>query len=104
MNLWQNIWSKLNKIRPCLIYSNYYLNWWNNIIIIPIKTYKTRLNSKIQVLIKKDELNNLDVDSIASLFNIKELSKKRIIRKIWFLDKEVIKIIDNKVKKVFEIK
>ncbi len=104
VDLWQNIWSELNKIRPCIVYSNYYVNWWNNIIIIPIKTYKTKLNKNIQVLIEKDNLNKLEVKSIASLFSIREISKKRIIRRIWILDKRILKIIDNKISKIFEIK
>ena len=38
INLWKNIWSELNKIRPCLIFSNFFVNKWNTIIVIPLKS------------------------------------------------------------------
>lgn len=104
VNFWQNIWSELNKIRPAIIYSNYYLNWWNNLIVIPIKTLKNNFNKKIHVIIEKDNLNKLDEKSYASVYNLKEVSKKRIIRKIWNLDEIFIKKIDKKILKIFQIK
>lgn len=38
IELWQNIWSELNKRRPCLVISDDGFNRWNTVVIIPIKS------------------------------------------------------------------
>lgn len=51
-------------------------------------------------------MTTMTIDKPTNLlkFNIREVSKKRIIRKIWFLDKESLSLIDRRILKIFEIK
>ena len=104
VNLWKNIWSELNKNRPCIIYSNYFLNNWDNIIIIPLKSYKWKNNRNINIFIWWTKLNWLIKDSIVDLMWIRQISKKRVSKLIWKVDKKIIFKIDNKLLKILNIK
>ncbi len=104
VNLWHNIWSELNKTRPCLIYSTEKCNWWNNVIVIPFKSYKLELNNKINVLVKPSDYNLLIKDCYLSVTDIKSVSKKRILWKIWKIENKHLMAIDSKVVRIFWIK
>jgi mRNA-degrading endonuclease toxin of MazEF toxin-antitoxin module len=101
--LWINIWSELNKKRPCVIVSKSNFNKWNTIIIVPIRSIKnnTRLWSisfEIDInwtwLIKKSYLTPI---------NIKEISKKRLLNRIWKLNINDINKLKNVLTKIFDI-
>lgn len=104
INLWKNIWSELNKNRPCIIYSNYFLNRWDTVLIIPLKSYKWYKNNNINIIIKNSKLNWLKKDSIIDLMWIKQVSKKRINKIIWKLEKEYLEKTDKKLLKILNIK
>jgi len=105
VKLWKNIWTELNKNRPCLIYSDFYFNNWNDLVIIPIKwNNKLKYNKKIHIFLSKKEYNFLYKDSLIDLKWIRQISKKRIWKKIWILDKNILEKIDNKIIKIFWIK
>ncbi len=104
VKLWKNIWTELNKNRPCIIYSDFYFNNWNDLIIIPLKWYKWNLNKKIHIYLSKKNYWFLIKDSIIDLKWIKQVSKKRIWKKIWILDKDILSKIDKKIIKIFGIK
>jgi len=104
VNLWKNIWSELNKIRPCIIYSNYFFNNWKTTVVIPLKSYKWKINKKVHILIYWNKINNLKLDSIVDLLSIRQVSKKRILLKRWFLSKKELEKIDKQILKIFEIK
>jgi len=104
VNLWQNIWSELNKTRPCIIYSKKSFNSKNSVIIIPLKSFKWKIIDKFQIKIEKDEKNKLIKDSICDIFHIKNISTKRIWLKKWEINLEKIKQIDNKIIKMFDLK
>ena len=104
IELWRNIWNELNKARPCIIYSNYYNNNWNTVVIVPLKSYKSKINKNINILLKKDECNWLEKISIIDISSIRQISKKRILFKIWILDKRYMKKLDKKILRYFWIK
>lgn len=104
VNLWINIWSELNKIRPCIIYSQRRFNDWNNIIVIPIKSYKGKLNNFTNVKINPSKLNNLSKISIAVIPNIRDISKKRIKDRIWTIEENYLESIDKKIIRFLGIK
>ena len=104
VNLWKNIWSELNKIRPCIIYSWRRFNGWNTIIIIPLKSYKWKINNSINLFIKATKENNLKLDSVVDLLSIRQVSKKRVRLKKWNLEYRHLKRIDKYISKIFEIK
>ena len=105
VNLWKNIWSELNKTRPCIIYSKKSFNNINSIIIIPLKSYKGKdLINKFHIKVLKSLDNSLKKDSICDIFHIKNISTKRLKWKIWVLEKKYLDEIDEKVIKMFNIK
>lgn len=104
VNLWKNIWWELNKVRPCIIISDKKYNWWNTVLIIPLKSYKWKVNNKFNIFIKSSKENNLKLDSIVDLVAVKQVSKKRIKWYIWNIEEEYIYKMDNKLLKIFNIK
>lgn len=101
VNLWKNIWSELNKNRPCIILSQNYFNNWNTVLIIPIKSYKWKINKDTQLLIEIELLKN---KSLVDFLSIRQIDKRRINNYIWTVWKDNIKKIDKKISKVFWIK
>lgn len=79
-----NIWSELQKTRPCIVISNYTFNKWDTISVIPVTSLKEY--KKIGIIsptIYKNDKNNLDNDSIVLIAKLREVSKKRIQSKRW---------------------
>lgn len=104
VNLWKNIWSELNKTRPCIIYSIKKANFWNTVIIIPLKSYKWKINNDFQIFLKFNSYNNLTKDSICDIWWIRQISKKRILNKVWVIEKTFIKEMDEKILFIFWMK
>ncbi len=101
VNLWQNIWSELNKVRPCIIWSVKQANFWNTVLIIPLKSYKWKKINDFQILIKKSKLNWLEKDSIIDFSSIRQISKKRLLNKIWKLDEADLKKLNKWLSLIF---
>lgn len=105
INLWKNIWSELNKKRPCIIFSDWFFNNWNTVSVIPLKSYEwKKYNRSINIFIEKNHFNWLKENSIADLSWIRQISKKRIWLFIWNLENENILKINKKIMKFFWIK
>lgn len=104
VNLWKNIWSELNKIRPCIVYSKKFANKWDTVVIIPLRSYKWKINKDLFIFLESDNENNLELNSIIDISWIRQISKKRIKGYIWKLSNEKMLKIDNKVDKIFWIK
>ena len=104
IDLWQNIWSELNKKRPCIVFSNESFNKWNTVIILPLKGM--RETTKIWIItISIDFLKSwLKKPTYCSCFNIREVSKKRIWQYIGTITKEDRKIINNSLSIIFWLK
>ena len=99
----KNVGAELNKIRPCIIYSNRKFNAWWTVIIIPLRSYKWK-NKKFFVKIDPNNLNNLENVSLVDILSIRLVDKKRLLNRIWQLDNKSLKDIDNMVIKIFWIK
>lgn len=99
--LWQNIWSELNKTRPCIIISQDVLNKWNTIIILPLKSIK--ITTKFWILSVKidNKISHLRKQTFCSCFNIKEVSKKRLWQYIWTISNKDIKNIKKSLHIIF---
>jgi mRNA-degrading endonuclease toxin of MazEF toxin-antitoxin module len=104
VNLWTNIWSELNKNRPCIVYSNYFFNSWDNIVILPLKGYKWKTNKSLNIFLSSSKVEWLYKDSIVDLMWIRQISKKRMWKLIWKLKQEKLISIDKKLLKVLNIK
>lgn len=104
IDLWQNIWSELNKKRPCIIISSEAFNKWNTVIMLPLKGIKDSTKTWI-ITIFIDFLKSwLKKPTYCSCFNIREVSKKRIWQYIGSITKEDRKIINNSLSILFWLK
>ena len=101
INLWKNIWSELNKTRPCLIISKTYFNNSNTLIIAPLKSYKWKKNKNTQILLKHKLLKN---SSVIDFLSIRQIDKKRINNYVWTISKKDIEKINKKLIKIFWLK
>ena len=101
INLWKNVWSELNKNRPCLIISKALFNKTNTVIVIPLKSYKWKLNRNTQLLIKYKLLKS---KSIVDCLSIRQVDKRRIHNYVWKLNKSDLARVDKKIAKIFWIK
>ncbi len=101
VNLWKNIWSELNKNRPCLVISKWLFNSLNTIIIIPLKSYKWKINKSTQVLINNDLLKS---KSIIDCLAIRQIDKKRINNYVWKIDSDDLLKVEKRILKIFWIK
>ena len=70
--------------RPCLIVAKQLEVKF--VVIIPITTTPNFERFSYTLTIKKDNMNNLENDSIAEIFQIRAISINRIVKKIGFLD------------------
>lgn len=101
VNLWKNIWDELNKNRPCIIYSGYFFNNWNSVTVIPLKSYRWKINKNFNIFIKNDFLDN---PSIIDVWWIRQVSKKRIWLFLWTIGNDFLQKVDKKILKLFTIK
>lgn len=102
IELWQNIWSELNKTRPCIVSSIKKANFWNTIIVIPLKSFNWKKINNFQLFLEATNENCLNEDSIIDFSWIRQVSKKRLLDKIWNI--KDFDEIDNKIKFIFWIK
>ena len=101
VDLWINIWSELNKKRPCIIISNDRLNRWDCVVILPLKTIKWLNKKYFWIEIKKSSINKFEKDSYTNITDIRSVSKKRISKYIWKLEKGDLLNITKKIQKYF---
>lgn len=107
-NLWRNIWSELSKRRPVLIISStWYSSVWNDVLIIWITDLYDDLWKKKKIYEFDIVLNNykqywLKKESIIRLSTVRQIDKKRLIYRIWKLDKKFEKQIKEKFYNLFK--
>jgi len=85
VNLWYNIWSEINKERLGVVVSpNYYNYHTNNVVILPISTYKVwrKISKQQHYVLWADDYQYLRNDSVVLIGQIRTISKKRIIKKV----------------------
>jgi mRNA-degrading endonuclease toxin of MazEF toxin-antitoxin module len=92
VDFWINIWSETNGCRPALIYKSTKYWYWRDTIVIPLTSYDTwKSIDKFDIILKQDEVSCLKNDSILKTRYIKNVSKKRIWKFIWFIETEKLK-------------
>lgn len=72
------------------------------VLVVPLTSNKYALRLPHTFEIKKSWENNLNKDSIALIFQIQSLDRKRFINKIGSLEKSYMKEIKNKIKKLID--
>lgn len=75
----------------------------NMIVVIPLTSNLQALRFPHTLEIKKSKENKLEKDSIALIFQIQSLDKKRFINKIGTLENSYMNQIDKILKKLFQL-
>ena len=73
------------------------------VIVIPCTSSLEALRFMYTLLIEPSKGNGLNASSIALLFQVRAIDKKRLIKKIGILDKTVLRQISNLLKKLFSL-
>lgn len=87
-----------SKLRPALILYSY-----GNDVVVAFISSSSKMISDYDILIKRSQRNGLKVDSVLKLTKVITLDKKLIIGKIGDLEEDILKQVDNKLIKIFEI-
>jgi len=103
VNFWINIWNEFNKIRPALVITNKKYTKWNNLIVIPLTSFKTEKNILNTDIIIKTDFNKKQ-KSILRLNHLRDISKNRLIKKVWRISDDKLKELDIKLKDLFNIR
>ncbi len=85
-------------MRPGLVIADTTLGM---IFTIPLTSHMQALRYQHTIEIKKSELNGLDKDSIALLFQMQSLDKRRFVSKIGEIEASILKIINEHLRKLF---
>lgn len=101
VNLWKNIWSELNKNRPCIIMSQTYHNNGNTVVVLPLKSYKWEEIKRHQILL---DFASLKSKSIVDFLSIRQIDKRRLNTNIWNVWRKDLDKINDKMVKVFWLK
>ncbi|MBS3098863.1 type II toxin-antitoxin system PemK/MazF family toxin [Candidatus Pacearchaeota archaeon] len=73
------------------------------IIIIPLTTNLETLKYPYTLKIKSSQKNKLENDSVALIFQLRAIDKRRIIHKIGDLEESILKEIDNLLRNLLKL-
>ena len=103
INLDPTIGSEMKKIRPCIILNNNTVGKLPLKVIAPLTDFKEHYRViPWMVIVEPNSKNGLKKISAIDLFQVRSLSQKRLIKKIGFVDKEVIDACKESLDVVFE--
>jgi mRNA interferase MazF len=103
VNLDPTIGSEMQKTRPCIILNNNTIGKLPLKIIAPITDFKDHY--KIvpwMVTLEPDTSNNLKKTSSIDLFQVRSVSQKRLVKKLGFVDKNILSTCKDALNIVFE--
>ncbi len=89
------------KVRPAVIVSNKLAG--DDVVIVFISSGVSRNRDKYSIIIKKDDSNNLKLDSLIKISKIATVDKKIILGEIGELKKSYQAEIDRKLKELFAL-
>jgi len=103
INLDPTIGSEMKKIRPCIILNNNTVGKLPLKVIAPLTDFKEHYRViPWMVVVEPNSKNGLKKISAIDLFQVRSLSQKRLIKKIGFVDKEVIDACKESLDVIFE--
>jgi len=103
INLDPTIGSEMKKVRPCIILNNDTVGKLALKVIAPLTDFKEHYRViPWMVVLEPDLKNGLKKISVIDLFQVRSLSQKRLIKKIGFVEKEVIDACKESLDVVFE--
>jgi len=89
--------------RPAIIIQSKDTEKIPTIVIIPFTSKIKASQFPFTVVIEPDSLNNLDVPSVALIFQIRAIDKKRLVKRIGEISQESLKGIKKKLKEFLDI-
>ncbi len=99
------IGSEIGKQRPCIVVSDDAVGKLPSKIVVPITGYNSKYrNVPWMIKIATDSKNNLAKASVADTYQIRNLSKKRFIKKIGKIDENLLLSIHKAIVKTMSIR
>jgi mRNA interferase MazF len=71
------------------------------VIVIPLTTNLKALRFPYTIQTKATKENGLDTDSIALIFHLRSIDKRRLVRAVGMIEKSVLQKIMNVIKQLF---
>lgn len=103
INLDPTIGSEMKKVRPCIILNNNMVGKLALKIIAPLTDFKEHYRVvPWMVVIEPTPKNGLRKISSIDLFQVRSLSQKRLIKKIGFVEEEILNACRESLDIVFE--
>jgi mRNA interferase MazF len=103
VNLDPTIGAEIKKTRPCAILSNDSIGVLPLKVIAPITDYKPRYeNVPWMVKLSPNDMNNLDKVSVVDLFQVRSVSKVRLVRKIGEISEQELERYRKALEVVFD--
>lgn len=87
-------------VRPAVVVSDVV---GSTVIVIPCTTNSKALKYPFTIELRSSKTNNLDVDSIALVFQIRAIDVKRLKNKIGSLSRSDLKLVNQQIKKILKI-
>jgi mRNA interferase MazF len=103
VNLDPTIGAEIKKTRPCVILNNDAIGVLPLKVIAPITDYKPRYkNVPWMVKLSPNDMNNLDKISVIDLFQVRSVSKERLVRKIGEISEQELEQCRKALEVVFD--
>ncbi|MEA1892264.1 MAG: type II toxin-antitoxin system PemK/MazF family toxin [Campylobacterota bacterium] len=103
INLDPTIGSEMKKMRPCLILNNDMIGKLELKVIAPITDFKSHYRDiPWMVVLEPNSKNGLKKISTIDLFQVRSLSQKYLIKKIGFVDRDILSACKESLHVVFE--
>ena len=91
INLDPTIGSEMKKVRPCIILNNNMVGKLALKVVAPLTDFKEYYRIvPWMVVIEPNLKNGLKKISVIDLFQVRSLSQNRLVKKIGFVDKEIL--------------
>jgi len=104
INLDPTIGSEMKKVRPCIILNSNMVGKLALKVVAPLTDFKEHYSLvPWMVIIEPNTQNGLKKTSAIDLFQVRSLSQKRLVKKIGFVDKEILIACKESLDVVFEM-
>ena len=104
VNLDPTIGAEIKKTRPCLILNSNKIGKLPLKVVAPITDFKEHyINVPWMVIIEPNSKNLIAKKSVVDLFQVRSLSVKRLVKKIGYVDSNILKECKKAIDLVFEI-
>ena len=90
-------------LRPAIIVQASDLEKLPTVLIVPLTSKLKAADFPFSFLIEPDQINNLDVTSVALVFQLRAIDKRRLKNKIGNIGREKVEILKKMLKDIMDI-